>query len=177
MTPRSPHTSRKASRYKPVAASVSVSLWLQTNASSLAANLVKLPVPEGGGEVGIAGGLKSSSWSSGGGDRGTGGGGGGGGGGEGGKGGGGGRVSSESLRMSGPFGTDDGAMWLAVVVTVESNRVEEPTETTTSLRSSDLGEPSPPDSLGGVVPVAGSCSGTVGMATSVALFMLVLKVS
>ena len=163
MTPRSPHTSRKASRYKPVAASVSVSLWLQTNASSLAANLVKLPVPEGGGEVGIAGGLKSSSWSSGGGDRGTGGGGG--------------RVSSESLRMSGPFGTDDGAMWLAVVVTVESNRVEEPTETTTSLRSSDLGEPSPPDSLGGVVPVAGSCSGTVGMATSVALFILVLKVS
>ena len=113
--------------------------------------------------MGIGGGLKSSSWSSGGGERGTGGGGG--------------RVSSESLRMSGPFGTDDGAMWLAVVVTVESNRVEEPTETTTSLRSSDLGEPSPPDSLGGVVPVAGSCSGTVGMATSVALFILVLKVS
>ena len=113
--------------------------------------------------MGIGGGLESSSWSSGGGERGTGGGGG--------------RVSSESLRESGPFGTDDGTMWLAVVVTVESNRVEEPTETTTSLRSSDLGEPSPPDSLEGVIPVVGSCSGTVGMATSVALFMLVFKFS
>ena len=113
--------------------------------------------------MGIGGGLESSGWSSGGGERGTGGGGG--------------RVSSESLRESGPFATDDGTMWLAVAVTVESNRVEEPTETTTSLRSSDLGESSPPDSPEGVIPVAGSCSGTVGMATSVALFMLVFKFS